>query len=68
MLIGLQIFILFVNQLDDLGKVNYGVTTALIFVFITNALSGLFVFSYGMSFRLFKRVLGFLRIIASWLL
>lgn len=34
MLIGLQIFILFVNQLDDLGKGDYGIVQAAIFVFL----------------------------------
>lgn len=34
MLIGLQIFILFVNQIDDLGKVNYGILEAAIFVLL----------------------------------
>ncbi|PJD95855.1 MAG: LPS export ABC transporter permease LptG [Legionella sp.] len=32
MLIGLQIFILFVNQLDDLGKVDYGIGHATLYV------------------------------------
>lgn len=34
MLAGLQIFILFVNQLGDLGKANYGLTSAAVFVFL----------------------------------
>lgn len=34
MLIGLQIFILFVNQIDDLGKVNYGIVESAIFVLL----------------------------------
>lgn len=34
MLIGLQIFILFVNQLDDLGKVDYGITQAAVYVLL----------------------------------
>lgn len=34
MLIGLQIFILFVNQLDDLGKVDYGMAQATVFVML----------------------------------
>lgn len=32
MLAGLQVFILFVNQLDDLGKADYGLIQALIYV------------------------------------
>ncbi len=35
MLTGLQIFILFVNELGDLGKGDYGVVQALIFVLMT---------------------------------
>lgn len=34
MLIGLQIFILFVNQLDDLGKADFGIVQAAFFVFL----------------------------------
>src|SRR6478735_8570381 len=34
MLVGLQIFILFVNQLDDLGKVDYGLAQASVFVLL----------------------------------
>jgi lipopolysaccharide export system permease protein len=34
MLIGLQIFILFVNQLEDLGKYDYGMTQATVFVLL----------------------------------
>lgn len=34
MLAGLQVFILFVNQLDDLGKGDYGIVQAAIFVFL----------------------------------
>lgn len=34
MLAGLQIFILFVNQLDDLGRADYGITQAAIFVLL----------------------------------
>ena len=34
MLAGLQIFILFVNQLDDLGKANFGILQAASFVFL----------------------------------
>ncbi len=34
MLIGLQIFILFVNQLEDLGKVDYGIAQATVFVLL----------------------------------
>jgi lipopolysaccharide export system permease protein len=34
MLIGLQIFILFVNQLDDLGKLDYGIAQATVFVLL----------------------------------
>lgn len=34
MLAGLQIFILFVNQLDDIGKFNFGITQAAAFVFL----------------------------------
>lgn len=34
MLTGLQIFILFVNQLGDLGKADYGITEALIFILL----------------------------------
>lgn len=34
MLVGLQIFILFVNQLDDLGKADYGITQAAVFVLL----------------------------------
>lgn len=34
MLVGLQVFILFVSQLDDIGKMNYGIMQATIFVFL----------------------------------
>jgi lipopolysaccharide export system permease protein len=34
MLAGLQIFILFVNQLGDLGKADYGITQAIFYVFL----------------------------------
>lgn len=34
MLIGLQIFILFVNQLEDLGKMDYGIWQASVFVLL----------------------------------
>ena len=34
MLVGLQIFILFVNQIDDLGKDDYGILQATIFVLL----------------------------------
>jgi len=34
MLAGLQIFILFVNQLDDLGKANFGILQAASYVFL----------------------------------
>lgn len=34
MLAGLQIFILFVDQLDNLGKADYGITQAAMFVFL----------------------------------
>lgn len=34
MLIGLQIFILFVNQLEDLGKLDYGMWQATVFVLL----------------------------------
>lgn len=34
MLVGLQIFILFVDQLGDLGKVDYGITQAALFVLL----------------------------------
>ena len=34
MLAGLQIFILFVDQLDDLGKVDYGIVQAAFFVLL----------------------------------
>lgn len=34
MLVGLQIFILFVNQLEDLGKLEYGIVQASIFVLL----------------------------------
>ncbi|MBL7480503.1 LPS export ABC transporter permease LptG [Legionella sp. 27fs60] len=34
MLAGLQIFILFVNQLDELGKMDYGISQAAVFVFL----------------------------------
>lgn len=34
MLAGLQIFILFVNQLDDLGKADYGIVSAGVFVLL----------------------------------
>ncbi|CDZ76980.1 Lipopolysaccharide export system permease protein LptG [Legionella massiliensis] len=34
MLIGLQIFILFVNQLDDLGKADFNIVQAAFFVFL----------------------------------
>jgi lipopolysaccharide export system permease protein len=34
MLIGLQIFILFVNQLEDLGKLDYGIVQATVFVLL----------------------------------
>jgi lipopolysaccharide export system permease protein len=34
MLAGLQIFILFVNQLDDLGKADFGIAQATLFVFL----------------------------------
>ena len=34
MLAGLQIFILFVNQLGDMGKANYGLVPAAIYVFL----------------------------------
>lgn len=34
MLAGLQLFILFVNQLDDLGKAHYGIFQALLFVIL----------------------------------
>ncbi len=34
MLIGLQIFILFVNQLEDLGKLDYGMLQATVFVLL----------------------------------
>ncbi|MCP0914104.1 MULTISPECIES: LPS export ABC transporter permease LptG [Legionella] len=34
MLAGLQVFILFVNQLDDLGKVNYGIVEAAVFILL----------------------------------
>ncbi len=34
MLAGLQIFILFVNQLDDLGKADFGIAQAAVFVFL----------------------------------
>lgn len=34
MLIGLQIFILFVNQLEDLGKLDYGILQASVFVLL----------------------------------
>jgi lipopolysaccharide export system permease protein len=35
MLTGLQVFILFVNELGDIGKGNYGISQALIFVLMT---------------------------------
>lgn len=34
MLTGLQIFILFVNQLGDLGKADYGITQAMMFILL----------------------------------
>jgi lipopolysaccharide export system permease protein len=34
MLVGLQLFILFVNQLGDLGKVDFGITQASVFVLL----------------------------------
>lgn len=34
MLIGLQLFILFVNQLDDLGKMDYGIWQATVYVLL----------------------------------
>lgn len=34
MLVGLQIFILFVNQLGDMGKANYGIAQAALFVLL----------------------------------
>lgn len=34
MLAGLQIFILFVHELDDLGKAHYGIMQAMMFVFL----------------------------------
>lgn len=34
MLAGLQVFILFVNQLDELGKLDYGIVQATVFVFL----------------------------------
>lgn len=34
MLAGLQVFILFVNQLDDLGKLDFGITQATVFVLL----------------------------------
>lgn len=34
MLTGLQVFILFVNQLDDLGKVDFGIIQATVFVLL----------------------------------
>lgn len=34
MLAGMQLFILFVNQLEDLGKVDYGITQAFVFVLL----------------------------------
>jgi lipopolysaccharide export system permease protein len=34
MLAGLQVFILFVNQLDNLGKADYGIVQAALFVFL----------------------------------
>lgn len=34
MLAGLQVFILFVNQLDDLGKGDYGIVQAALYVFL----------------------------------
>ncbi len=34
MLAGLQVFILFVNQLDDLGRADYGLLEAAVFVFL----------------------------------
>lgn len=34
MLIGLQMFILFVNQLEDLGKLDYGMWQAMVFVLL----------------------------------
>nr|WP_035921279.1 LPS export ABC transporter permease LptG [Legionella moravica] len=34
MLAGLQVFILFVNQLDELGRVDYGIAQAAVFVFL----------------------------------
>ncbi|MDX1837438.1 LPS export ABC transporter permease LptG [Legionella taurinensis] len=34
MLAGLQVFILFVNQLDDLGRADFGLVNAAIFVFL----------------------------------
>lgn len=34
MLIGLQIFILFVDQINDLGRVDYGIVEAIFFVFL----------------------------------
>ncbi|KTC85517.1 LPS export ABC transporter permease LptG [Legionella brunensis] len=34
MLAGLQIFILFVNQLDDIGKADYGILQTALFVFL----------------------------------
>lgn len=43
MLIGLQIFILFVDQISDLGRVDFGIVQAT-FCDAANALSGLFIF------------------------
>lgn len=34
MLAGLQVFILFVNQIDDLGKADFGIAQAAVFVFL----------------------------------
>lgn len=34
MLAGLQVFILFVNQLDDLGRADFGIVNAALFVFL----------------------------------
>ncbi|WP_040187389.1 LptF/LptG family permease, partial [Legionella pneumophila] len=34
MLVGLQIFILFVNQIDDLGRADYGIVQAGVFVLL----------------------------------
>lgn len=53
MLVGLQIFILFVGEIGDLGRADYGIVQANFFYFVTDALSSLFIFSHGQPSWLF---------------